>query len=224
MQGKCLLPNWPAPRNVFAFTTLRNTELKDIILPAEPVLMQQVHGTAVICMDKLTMDMPQQQADAAIAFTANKVCAVRTADCLPVFLCDKQGSQVAVIHAGWRGLAAGIIAETCKEFTAPLQQCLVWLGPAIGPTSFEVGNDVVDNFKSHGWQDKHLELGFKPRSKDKLLGDLYCLARIALEQAGILGHNIYGGEYCTYSDTERFYSYRRSNDAGRMLNLIWFAD
>lgn len=224
MHNEVLLPSWPAPSNVRAVTTLRNTRLENVALPAQPIIMQQVHGTNIICMDTLTNGTPTPQGDAAIAFTVNKVCAVRTADCLPVFLCDQSGSQVAVIHAGWRGLAAGIISKTCQRFTAPLQQCLAWLGPAIGPMSFEVGTDVIESFKAYGWHAKHLELGFKPKADSKFLGDLYALARIELEKAGILSQNIYGGEYCTYTDIGRFYSYRRSKDEGRMLNLIWLVD
>lgn len=216
---KYLTPNWPAPSNVVALATLRKTELADLTLPAEPTWIKQVHGNTVVRVDQITTRLPE--ADAAVSFSANTVCMVRTADCLPVFLCDQQGTQVAVIHAGWRSLAANIIAETCKQFVAPMQHCLAWLGPAIGPNAFEVGEDVLDSFKAHGWQ-QHIDVGFKPGPVEgKWLGDLYSLARITLQQQGIPAENIYGGEWCTYSDPARFYSYRRSKDAGRMFNLIW---
>lgn len=218
INDKYLLANWPAPSNVVALATFRGTELTDLDLPAQPLWVKQVHGTAIIQPEQHTI---QPEADAVLTSQANTVCLVRTADCLPVFICDLQGQQVGVIHAGWRGLAAGIIANTCKRFVAPLDSCIAWLGPAIGPNAFEVGKDVLDAFAAHGWTPAQLEQGFKPQPADKWLGDLYTLARLTLQQHGMPADHIYCGEWCTYSDPTRFYSYRRSKDAGRMFNLIW---
>lgn len=214
-----LTPSWPAPKNIMACTTLRGTALTQIALPAEPSWLKQVHGKIVVCVDQLTIELPE--ADASVAFTANKVCAIRTADCLPILICDKAGTQVAAIHAGWRGLAAGIIATTCKQLTSAMSDCLVWLGPAIGPNAFEVGQEVVDAFIGYGWDSKQIALGFTPQPHAKWFANLYYLARIALQQQGVLASNIYGGEWCTFSDPQRFYSYRRSADLGRMVSLIW---
>lgn len=225
MQDQFILPNWPAPKNIRALTTLRNIELKDLTLPADPFWIKQVHGNVVVRVDEEQQTPTTPEADAAISFTANSVCMVRTADCLPVFICDQQGTQVAVVHCGWRSLAANILEQTLKRFTAPMENCLVWLGPAIGPQAFEVGMDVLESFKAHGWNETQIEAGFKPGpAPDKRFGDLYTLARLALQQLGIPAEKIYGGEWCTYSDPTRFYSYRRSKDAGRMFNLIWRTD
>lgn len=218
---KIIKPTWPAPANVIAMTTLKDVALSDIKLPETPLIPTQVHGNAVLCLD---MDDPSLEADGVITSLSNRVCLMRTADCLPVFICDKHGKQVAVVHCGWRSLAANILIETCKRFLAPMSDCLVWLGPAIGPNAFEVGEDVLEGFKSHGWTPEQLELGFKPKNATKWLGDLYSLARSTLQQQGIPAENIYGGEWCTYSDPARFYSYRRSKDTGRMFNIIWRTD
>ncbi|HSX19992.1 MAG TPA: peptidoglycan editing factor PgeF [Gammaproteobacteria bacterium] len=215
---------WPAPKNIRALTSLREAELKDLNLPTDPFWIKQTHGNAVVRIDQAQQTPSLPEADASVSFTSNTVCMVRTADCLPVFLCDQQGTQVAVVHCGWRSLAANILENTCKQFTAPLQGCMVWLGPAIGPQAFEVGKDVLDGFAAHGWSQEQLASGFKPHTPGKWLGDLYTLARLTLQQQGIPAENIYGGEWCTYSDPARFYSYRRSRDAGRMFNLIWIAD
>lgn len=224
MQEKFLTPNWPAPRNIRALTTLRAIELKDLNLPTEPVWIKQVHGNVVVRVDQTLATPTVPEADAAVTFTPHTICMVRTADCLPVFICDQQGTQVAVVHCGWRSLANNILQHTVKQFTAPLDECLVWLGPAIGPEAFEVGEDVLNAFKGYGWQADHITAGFKPYTPGKWLGNLYALARNTLQQLGVQADKIYGGEWCTYSDPQRFYSYRRSKDAGRMFNLIWIAD
>lgn len=216
----CLKPNWPCPPNIEAFTTLRNTQLSSLNLPAEPVLLNQVHGNKVIIADEVTATLPT--ADASYTAKSKVICAVKTADCLPLLICDMDGTQVAAIHAGWRGLAAGVISSTCKQFKSPMRDCLVWLGPSIGPQAFEVGQDVLDGFRAHGWAEHHIAAAFSPSLPGKWLGNLCALAKITLQQQGVPAENIYGGEWCTYSDTERFYSYRRSqSDLGRMLSLIW---
>jgi len=219
MSEQYLTPDWPAPSNVIALTTLRDTNFEKITLPNQPAWIKQVHGNVVVNAAQLVD--ATTEADAAVAFQTNIICAIRTADCLPLLICDQAGTQVAAIHAGWRGLAAGIIAKTCQQLTAPLQQCLVWLGPAIGPNAFEVGQDVLEGFAAYGWDQKHINAAFKPYGDKKWLGDLNYLARATLQQHGVLNSNIYGGEFCTVSDPLRFYSYRRSADIGRMLSLIW---
>lgn len=223
MNTPWLIPNWPAPANVVAFTTLRTTS-DDYVqqLPSPPAWLQQVHGVDVVCADNLSPEI-KPAADAAVAFQTNTVCVVRTADCLPVLLCDQQGTQVAAIHAGWRGLAAGIIANTWQQLHADPQQCLAWLGPAIGPQAFEVGAEVPDSFLASGWQPQHVTSAFSPHPQhaNKYLGNLYLLATFALQQIGFATKNIYGGDCCTYSDPHRFYSYRRSVDTGRMASLIY---
>lgn len=217
-----LVPTWPAPHNVRAFTTLRNSPA-DIFtqLSGIPKHLKQTHSTIVVCADDVDENIPE--ADASVAFKPNHICVVRTADCLPILLCDKQGTQVAAIHAGWRGLAAGIITNTCQRLTAPSEQLLAWLGPAIGSQAFEVEQDVPDTFVQLGWKPGVVREAFTPSTTntEKSFGNLYFLARHALQQYGLTADNIYGGELCTFSDPERFYSYRRSEDASRMSTLIW---
>jgi uncharacterized protein, YfiH family len=219
MQQQYLTPLWPTPSNVIALTTLRGTTMAQLVLPTVPAWLKQVHGNKVVCADHFTNELPE--ADAAIAFTTHTICAVRTADCLPILICDRAGTQVAAIHAGWRSLAAGIISNTCKQFTSAMQDCLVWLGPAIGPSAFEVGYDVLEAFAAYGWEQQEIAVAFSAQPHAKWLGNLYYLARIELQKQGIIADNIYGGEWCTHSDPQRFYSYRRSKDAERMTSLIY---
>lgn len=221
MSEQFITPDWPAPDNITALTTLRSTIITELWLPHTLVLPKQVHGTTVANAAALQHEVTE--ADAVFTTQRNTICAIRTADCLPLLLCDKAGTQVAAIHAGWRGLAAGIIANTCQQFAEPLDQLLVWLGPAIGAKSFEVGADVLAGFAAHGWSHMDIMTAFQPiaTSTNKWLGDLYHLARVTLQQQGVLNCNIYGGDYCTYTDPQRFFSYRRSADAGRMVSLIW---
>lgn len=223
---KFITPTWPAPKNVHALATLREVELSDLDLPSEPFWIKQVHGAEVVIVENSKSTATTPEADGVLTFAPNTVCLVRTADCLPVFLCDQQGTQVAVVHCGWRSLAANILQTTCNEFTAAMSDCMVWLGPAIGPQAFEVGKEVIDGFAAHGWTDAHLAAGFipHPTNPGKWLGDLYTLARLTLQRQGIPAEKIYGGDWCTYSDSQRFYSYRRSKDAGRMFNIIWRTD
>lgn len=223
MKFSFISPNWPAPKNIRALTTLRNATTDYInTLPVVPKWLKQVHGTAVICVEESNIELPE--ADAAVSFVPHQACVVRTADCLPILLCDINGTQVAAIHAGWRGLSAGIIARTCEQLPALASKLLVWLGPAIGPAMFEVGTEVRDNFLQHGWGLRQINMAFKPvfvAGEQKYLADLYCLASLNLQDQGILSEHIFGGQYCTYSDPQRFYSYRRSKDTGRMSSLIW---
>ncbi len=217
------MPQWSAPKNVVAFTTLPGAKLTDLNLPSEPSWLKQVHKTTVVLARAKDWIVPE--ADASISITPNTICVVQTADCLPIFICDKAGTQVAAIHAGWRSLSAGIIANTCDEFKQNLTECIAWLGPAIGPQAFEVSADVLENFAANGWQQHVIETAFVPHPNHKWFGNLYYLARAALQQQGLLAANIFGGEWCTYSEPTRFYSYRRGAEITkheRMASMIWF--
>lgn len=238
-----LIPDWPAPANVKAFCSLRfdghsqgayasfnlgkceqNLQAvltnrqqlhQELALPQEPVWLSQVHGTRVIQADSVIE--PNPEADAAFTQTPHVVCTVLTADCLPILFCDTQGQRVAAAHAGWRGLAAGVIEATLQHLATPPEQLLVWLGPAIGPTAFEVSDEVRDQFISG---DIHAAAAFQAKNPGKWLADIFQLAKLRLINCGI--NRIYGGQFCTYSDAARFYSYRRDQGkTGRMASLIW---
>jgi YfiH family protein len=178
-----------------------------------------VHGTEVIdaaksgCLDN---------ADASYTTQKNVVCVTMTADCLPVLLCDDAGTVVAAAHAGWRGLCDGVIEAAIKKMPVQPSNILVWLGPAIGPDAFEVGNDVREQFMQ---KDSQAALAFKPHG-DKWLCDMYLIAKQRLNHLGVT--QIYGGsvneDFCTYTDEARFFSFRRDNLTGRMASLIWLSD
>lgn len=180
-------------------------------LPAEPVWLNQVHGQRVVVIDP---EASATIADASMTRMSGVVCAVMTADCLPVLLCAADGSVVAAIHAGWRGLAAGILESTILALGT--SDVLAWLGPCIGPERFEIGEDVRDALLCR-YPDA--EDAFRPGQNGRHLADLSLIARAALKRAGI--RHIHGGLWCTYSDPERFYSYRRDGITGRMASLIW---
>ncbi len=232
------------PLNVHAFTTLRKggfstgdysefnladhvgddrqrveknrQKLKhDLQLPAEPVWLEQVHSNRVINAAENTSI---QQADASFSRAKGVVCAVLTADCLPVFFCNKAGSEVAVAHAGWRGLHAGIITKTVQSMQSPADDILVSLGPAIGADAFEVGEEVYQAFTDNNNEN---ESAFSATSASHYLCDIYQLARNELQSLGI--NKMAGGDFCSYHDSERFYSYRRQNTTGRMASLIWLS-
>ncbi|MGR8931293.1 MAG: peptidoglycan editing factor PgeF [Gammaproteobacteria bacterium] len=234
-------PNWPLPANVHAATTLRSGGvsvagyaslnpashvdddpghveinrrlIKEMLrLPAEPVWLTQVHGTRVVKADET---INPEEADAGFTDRAGVVCAVLTADCLPVLFCGDGGTVVAAAHAGWRGLLAGIIGATLTAMHC--RDVSVWLGPAIGPDKFEVGDEVRDAFIVANPRNS---AAFKAIVPGKWLADIYYLARLQLNSLGV--ERIYGGEYCTVADSQRFYSYRRDGArTGRMANLIW---
>ena len=184
-----------------------------LTLPAEPIWLDQQHGHGVLVTGSAS---DGNVADATIAFEAGFVCAVTVADCLPILLCDKDASRVAAIHAGWRGLAAGIVEQTIKEIGSSPRDLIAWLGPAIGPDAFQVGDDVRDLFITN---DENTALAFLPDNTGYWMADLYQLARICLQRLGV--KEISGGCYCTYHDSKHFYSYRRSPDTGRMAALAW---
>lgn len=194
----------------------QNRALLRAVLPAEPVWLTQVHGTHVLDAAHVA-DAPQ--ADASFTHQADVVCAIMTADCLPVLLADIAGNVVAAAHAGWRGLAAGVLTKTVQCMRdAGAETIQAWLGPAIGPRNFEVGEDVRQAFMQH---DAALATCFAsiPGKRGKYLADIYALARAMLKQEGVT--MVTGGDACTVADAARFYSYRRDGVTGRMAALIW---
>ncbi len=235
-----LTPDWPVPANVHAATTLRTGGVSqgvygslnpamhvgdhvDLVeqnrrairemlgLPAEPVWLEQIHSNRAV---KAVITGSPQQADASYTCEQGVVCAVMTADCLPLLVCNRDGTHVAAIHAGWRGLLAGVIGNTVTAMQA--QDLLVWLGPAIGPGSFEVGAEVRAAFLE---KSAAFSSAFKEQNSGKWLADIYQLARVDLAGLGI--DKVYGGNFCTVTEHERFYSYRRDKETGRMATLIW---
>jgi purine-nucleoside/S-methyl-5'-thioadenosine phosphorylase / adenosine deaminase len=232
-----IVPEWPAPPQVYALTTTRHAALglpwlseRETAqpelrrwLPDDPVWLAQVHGTSICDADAERARGRSElrpQADGAFARTPTTVCAVLCADCLPVLFTDIQGRVVAAAHAGWRGLAAGVLEAALGAMRVPPANVLAWLGPAIGPRSFEVGADVLD---AHCVADPGAAECFAPHRPGKWLGDLYALARRRLTRSGV--HAIYGGGRCTFSEPELFHSYRRdgASTTGRMATLIWIS-
>jgi YfiH family protein len=235
-----ILPDWPVPANVHALITTRaggvsqgpfaslnlglragddpqavaaNRDRLNSVLPQQPGWMRQVHGSTVADADSLT-GMPE--ADGSIARSPGTVCAVLVADCIPVLFADRAGTTVAIAHAGWRGIAGGVIENTVSKMEADPRTLVAYLGPGIGPGAFEVGADVRDAFLA---RDAAAAAAFKPHAAGKWHADLFYLARQCLQRAGIGG--VYGGGLCTYSDARRFFSYRRDRTTGRMAALIW---
>lgn len=189
---------------------LQNRDLLGRDLPADPFWLNQVHGISVALNDGLQLVTPE--ADAQVAYSQGRVCAVLTADCLPVLFCNRQGTRVGAAHAGWRGLANGVLENTVKALQWPPADILAWLGPAIGPDAYEVGEDVVNQF---GPEYSH---GFRRRG-DRWLMDLYILAHTRLTAVGVT--SVYGGGFCTLTESNRFFSYRRDGETGRMASLVW---
>jgi purine-nucleoside/S-methyl-5'-thioadenosine phosphorylase / adenosine deaminase len=183
-------------------------------LPDEPCWLNQVHGTAVV--EAANWSVPPK-ADACIARAPGLVCAVMTADCLPVLFCSREGDRVAAAHAGWRGLAGGVLDSTVSSLGLPGGELLAWLGPAIGAEAFEVGDEVRIAFTA---RDAATMQAFCPSNRpDHWLADLYLLARLELARLGVAA--VYGGGLCTLSDEARFFSFRRDGQTGRMASLIW---
>lgn len=182
-------------------------------LPSCPVWLEQVHGTTVLRLD----DAPyhSKRADAAYCSTPGKVCAVMTADCLPVLFCNQAGTEVAAAHAGWRGLCHGILEETLACFADKPEHIQAWLGPAIGPDAFEVGPEVREAFIT---KDAQAESAFRAAG-EKYFADIYQLARQRLVKVGV--KHIFGGNRCTLSEKDYFFSYRRDKITGRMASFIW---
>jgi len=200
-----------------ADVVLANRALLRSVLPDEPRWLRQVHGAAVTCIDG---EIEEPVADAAVALSPGRVCVVSIADCLPVLFADATGNAVGVAHAGWRGLAGGVVQNTARELRrrignaeAPL---LAYLGPAIGPARFEVGAEVLEAMRSRL---PEAQRAFVPATGGKYFADLFGLARQALAQVGI--ERVFGGGVCTYSDSARFFSFRRDRTTGRHAALIW---
>jgi len=237
-----IVPDWPAPARVRAFVTTRaggvsagdyasmnlgvhsgdapenvarNRSIVRAHLPADPLWLAQVHGTHVVD-PAIAFESPR--ADGATTTQPDRVCVVLTADCMPVFLCDAYGRSVAVAHAGWRGLAAGVLENAVHALGVPREDVHAWMGPAIGPDAFEVGAEVREAFLA---ADAGAGEAFRSHREGKYMADLYALARRRLERAGV--ESIHGGGFCTFHERERFFSYRREKASGRMGAFIWLA-
>jgi YfiH family protein len=233
-------PDWQAPAHVHAFSTTRsggvsqgpwsslnlgaacddrpqhvieNRNRLRQFLPSEPRWLNQVHGSLTIPYSAHGGLEPQ--ADAIFSKRAGEVCAVLTADCLPVLLADRSGSCVAAAHAGWRGLAAGVLESTVAAMDVPASKLLAWLGPAIGASRYEVGEEVRQAFI----QSDNAAASAFTRHGGNWFTDLYALARQRLKNAGVI--QVSGGGFCTFSEPDRFFSYRRDGQTGRMATLIW---
>lgn len=231
MPGPFIEPDWKVPRSVRALVTTREagepTRIQSVLpqLPAAPRWLRQVHGVAVAELDVLPPDAAEPVADASVTAIPGTVCVVRTADCLPVLLAAADGSAVAAAHAGWRGLAAGVLENTVQALSAratPGAHLSAWLGPAIGPGHFEVGGEVRDAFLA---VDAGAGVAFEPGRAGRWMCDLYLLARRRLGNMGIT--DVSGGGSCTYSDEARFHSHRRDvqhrglDATGRMASFVW---
>lgn len=237
-----LTPDWPAPANVRACVTTRaggvsappfdSFNLGDHVgdkpaavaenrrrlteaLGCRPAWLSQVHGIDVVQADPASV----ATADASWSATPGVACTIMTADCLPALFCDRAGTRVGAAHAGWRGLAGGVLEATVDALGVAPAELLVWLGPSIGPQVFEVGPEVREAFLA---DHAEAERAFVPSANaGKYMADIYALARIRLAAKGVTA--VYGGDFCTFSDTERFYSYRRSSRTGRLASLIWLS-
>ena len=193
----------------------RNRAILRACLPAEPAWVRQVHGTSVVDAAEAT---PDAEADGVVTRNPGEVCVVMTADCLPVLLCDRAGRSVGVAHAGWRGLAGGIVENVVQAMSVPPRDIIAYIGPGIGARRYEVGEDVRTAFVG---RDPAAASSFAPRQNGTYLADLYDLARRRLAAAGVT--EVYGGEFCTASEG-RFFSFRRDRTTGRMASLIWLED
>ena len=243
-----IVPDWPAPTHVGALATTisggvsagpyatmnlgrngrddasalaENQRRLKAFLPATPIWLDQVHGAAVATLTRDSAGMPTPVADAAVTRETGVVCAILTADCLPVLFADRTGTAVGIAHAGWRGLTAGVLEATITalcDMGVSRDDLVAWLGPAIGPARFEVGADVRDPFCA---DDHGAEACFTPHRPGKWHADLYGLARQRLARGGVKG--VSGGGFCTYADGARFFSYRRERESGRMAAAVWLA-
>ncbi len=240
-----IAPDWPIPRHVRAVSTTRSGGVSQgpfhslnlaqhvgdepdcvvenrrrlrnqLGLDVEPLWLTQVHGTQVVRVGPPTEQLEAPVADAAVSDQARAACAILTADCLPVLFASADGSRVAAAHAGWRGLAGGVLEATIAALAIPPRQVLAWLGPAIGPEHFEVGPEVRTAFMK---LDPSAATAFRINQVGRWQADLYRLVRQHLHRAGI--DAIYGGGRCTFAETDAFFSYRRDGQCGRMATLIW---
>jgi YfiH family protein len=235
-----LVPDWPASANVRAFFTTRaggvsegdyasmnlglssgdlaervqrNRAIVRAALPAEPVYMRQLHGTEVAMLDTAASPVT---ADAAVCSMPGRVAAVLTADCMPLLLADRKGGRVAAVHAGWRGMAAGVVENAVDALGVAPSEVIAWMGPTIGPDAFEVGPEVREAFTA---RDPRAAQAFRAHKPGKFMADLYQLARMRLASRGVT--EVFGGGFCTFHETGRFFSYRRVAKSGRMGAFIW---
>lgn len=235
-----ITPSWPAPSQVRALITTRVGGVSDApyaslnlgdhvgdrpehvqrnraivreCVAAEPAWLKQVHDTDIVDLDDYCTGAV---ADGCIARRSGQVCVIMTADCLPVLLCDRTGSVVGAAHAGWRGLCNGVIEATVKRMGHAGEELMAYLGPAVGPKHYEVGTEVRDAFVRIL---PEAASAFTTHGKDKFLADLYALARQRLSRLNIGA--VFGGNYCTFAERERFFSFRRDGETGRMASLIW---
>ncbi|KHF26222.1 hypothetical protein JV46_15570 [Solemya velum gill symbiont] len=235
-------PDWPVPASIRAISTMRHggvsaapwasLNLGDHVgddsqhvahnraeliraaeIPAEPHWLRQVHGCDVVETQQVQGGC---DADAACSFQSNEVCVVMTADCLPVLICDRSGTMVAAAHAGWRGLCDGVLEAAIAKLDSPAENLMAWLGPAISQQAFEVGEEVRDAFIA---RDSSAQEAFIQNQQGRWMADIYQLARQRLESAGVA--DIYGGNYCTFTEESDFFSYRRDGITGRMASMIW---
>lgn len=235
-------PQWPAPAGVRAAAMLRTGGVSEggfaslnlaahvgddpaavaenrrrlrqqLQLPTEPAWLNQVHGIEVV---EAAVRQSPPTADASISRSANQVCVVLTADCLPVLFCDREGTRVGAAHAGWRGLVGGVLEATVAALDVAPARLLAWLGPAIEQSAFEVGGEVREQFVA---RDPGNSIAFEGNARGRWQADLYQLARRELARLGVA--SVYGGGFRTFADAERFFSYRREPKTGRMATLVW---
>lgn len=242
-----ITPDWPAPPQVKAAATLRTGGVSEgafaslnlgshvgddpaavlenrrllkaaLALPSEPAWLNQVHGVNVVDAAKSDPTSAPPAADASFAKGAGAVCVVMTADCLPVLFCERQGTRVAAAHAGWRGLAAGVLGATIKALDVEPSQLMAWLGPAIEQEAFEVGEEVREQFVKLGADNA---AAFQSNARGRWQADLYQLARNELARLGVTA--VHGGGFQCFADSKRFFSYRRESRTGRMGTLVWLS-
>ncbi len=245
MAAAWITPDWPVAETVRALSTLREGGVSEksyaslnlgghvgdaptavaenrrrlrsaARLPAEPTWLSQVHGARVVDLDALEEAEKPPEADAALTRRPGRVCAILAADCLPVLLAADSGAAVAAAHAGWRGLAGGVIEAAVRALAVAPESLLAWLGPAIGPRHFEVGGEVRDLMLA---EDPEASASFTPNARGRFLADLPALTRRRLARLGV--QRIYGGGECTFSRTDKYFSHRHDGTTGRQATLIW---
>ncbi|RMH94189.1 peptidoglycan editing factor PgeF [Lysobacter pythonis] len=250
-QAPWIVADWPAPPDVRALSTrrfgagvstppfdrfnlgerngddaeavaLNRAELAErLALPAAPRWLRQVHGTAVAHVDAASPGGPPPEADAAVTATPGTVLAILTADCLPVAFAARDGAEIAAAHAGWRGLAAGVLEATVRAMATPPRELIAWLGPAAGPAAYEIGEEVRDTFLAH---DAAAATAFVATRPGHWKADLYALARQRLAALGLAADAVHGGDRCTISEPKHFFSHRRDGRGGRLATLVWMTE
>ena len=226
MTAERIHPEWPAPPRVRAFVTTRalgdmrkgspGRERLRAMLPADPLWLHQVHGTRVHDAHVAQSSGAALEGDSFVLRAPGPVCAIQAADCMPVVLADERAEALGIAHAGWRGLAAGVLEATLREMGTPPARVIAWLGPAIGPQVYEVGTDVHDAFVA---RDAAAQSAFVAVRPQHWLLDLYAIARLRLARAGV--ERIFGGTWCTYREKDLFFSFRRDRTSERMAALAW---